>query len=208
MSGPISNDPPAVQVRRRPVQERSTDTVNHILSSASALLTKVPLEEITTSRIAAEAGISIGGLYRFFPDKQTILDAIAVRHMDDFRASLVGAVAKSVLSDGPGFLNRVIDAYIAYLDAHPDFRTLALGRHISAVTRQVQAGPDAGPASLVKWFIMWRLGVREPALLDLKLRIAIEAGERLIGYAYEQPAQEERAAVLTELKALLAAYLF
>lgn len=208
MSGPSPKETPAVAVRRQPRQERSTDTVNHILSSASALLTKVPLEEITTSRIAAEAGISIGGLYRFFPDKQTILDAIAVRHMDAFRSSLVGAMAKSVLSDGPAFLERVINGYVAYLDAHPDFRTLALGRHISAGARAAQAMPDAGPASLVKWFIMWRLGMKDPGALDLKLRVAIEAGERLIAYAYEQETAEERAAVVAEMKGLLAGYLF
>ena len=67
--------------RRAPVQTRSQMTVQRLLDSASSLLQHMPLEEVTTTLIAAEAGLSIGGLYRFFPDKQTIIDAIAVRHV-------------------------------------------------------------------------------------------------------------------------------
>src|SRR5712691_10624652 len=74
--------------RHAPVQERSNDTVQQIFAATSTLLGKMPLEQITTSRIAVEAGVSIGGLYRFFPDKQAIIDAIAVRAVDEFRASL------------------------------------------------------------------------------------------------------------------------
>ena len=74
--------------RRAPVQSRSQITVQRFLDAASSLLQHMPLEEVTTTRIAAEAGLSIGGLYRFFPDKQTIIDAIAVRHVEQFRASL------------------------------------------------------------------------------------------------------------------------
>jgi AcrR family transcriptional regulator len=78
----------AAPVRRTPVQERSSGTVQQIFQAASALLGRVPLEEITTSRIAAEAGVSVGALYRFFPDKQAIIDGIAVQRVEEFRASL------------------------------------------------------------------------------------------------------------------------
>ena len=78
---------PDLTARRRPVQSRSQNTVARVLDAASSLLTQMPLEDVTTTRIAAEAGLSIGALYRFFPDKQTIVDAIAVRHVEQFRAS-------------------------------------------------------------------------------------------------------------------------
>jgi hypothetical protein len=56
---------------------------------------------------------------------------------------------------------------------------------------------------MVNW-----LGVKSSASLDLKLRIATEAGERLIVYAYAQPNAEERKRVIAEMKELLAGYLF
>ena len=76
------------------MQSRSHQTVQRVLDAASSLLTELPLEDVTTTRIAAEAGLSIGALYRFFPDKQTIIDAIAVRHVEQFRASLEESVMK------------------------------------------------------------------------------------------------------------------
>jgi AcrR family transcriptional regulator len=202
--------------RRVPLQPRSQHTVKRILDAASSLLERMPLEEITTTRIAAEAGLSIGALYRFFPDKQTIIDAIAVRHVEQFRASLVGPLLKTVagkfaqleLPRPAAILDAIIDAYIVYLDAHPDFRTISFGRHISAATKERQASPDVGVAALLKRFMLERLDVPNTAELDVKLRVVSEAGERLIAYAYEQPTREGRDRVIAEMKLMLASYLF
>jgi AcrR family transcriptional regulator len=195
-------------VRRIPVQGRSSGTVQQIFRAATALLGRVPLEDITTSRIAAEAGVSVGALYRFFPDKQAIIDGIAVQRVEEFRASLEKCLAASDGLEAPAFLDLVIDAYVAFLDAHPDFRTIALGRHVSATTRERQVRPDVGPAAIVRRFVLERLGIEAPPDLDLKLRIVSETGDRLIAYAYEQPGDAERAQVIAELKLLLAKYLF
>ena len=194
-------------VRRTPVQERSTDTVHQILKAASDLLAKEPLDQITTSRVAQAAGVSIGGLYRFFPDKQSIIDAIAVKHVEDLRTALEQRLGSGLPEDGPAFLGMVVDAYVAFLDERPDFRAIALGRHVSASTRHKHASPDVGPAALVKTFILESVGM-DIGDLDLRIRIAIEAGERLIAYAYEQESEENRKAVIAEMKALLAKYIF
>jgi len=176
----------------------------------------MPLEDVTTTRIATEAGLSIGGLYRFFPDKQTIIDAIAVRHVEQFRASLMGTVLKSLAGklaklEKPtpaAILDSIIDAYIVYLDAHPDFRTISFGRYISAATKERQASPNVGLPALLKNFMLERLGIPNTPELDLKLRIVSEAGERLIAYAYEQPTRDDRDCAITEMKRMLANYLF
>ena len=211
----IENEAPT-SPRRVPVQGRSQQTVQRVLDAASSLLEQIPLEDVTTTRIAAEAGLSIGALYRFFPDKQTIIDAIAERHVEQFRASLAGKVLKTVASqlarlekpNPAAILNAIIDAYIVYLDAHPDFRTISFGRHVSAATRERQVSPNAGVAALLKRFMLEQLGATNAADLDLKLRVVSEAGERLIAYAYEQPTREERDRVITELKKMLSSYLF
>ncbi len=195
-------------VRRAPVQRRGASTVEAVLRACSALLERLPLDEVNTTRIAAEAGLSVGALYRFFPDKQAILDAVAVRHMEDFRARMAKVLLKSAFRSGPEFLGRLLDAYIEYLDAHPDFRTLALGGHISALARESQAQPGAGPAGLLRAFMRRKLGVRDSETLDLRLRMAIETGERMIAFAYAQPTEAERRRILGELKRMLARYLF
>lgn len=199
---------PQPGVRRAPVQRRSASTVDAVLDAASSLLARVPIGEINTTRIAGEAGLSVGALYRFYPGKQAIFDAIAVRHMTAFRSTMARVLARSAFSSAPAFLARLLDAYIAFLDAHPDFRTLALGGHISSLARQTQASPTGGPAALLRAFLKKRLGIRDSATLDLRLSVAIEAGERLIAFAYRQPSPEARRRVLAELKRLLSCYLF
>lgn len=198
----------APSVRRTPVQERSSGTVRQIVAAASALLERIPLEEITTSRIAAEAGVSVGALYRFFPDKQAIIDAIAVRRVEEFRASLGQRLVETGGVDPRAFLDLAIDAYVAFLEEHADFRTIAFGRFVSAPTRQRELASEAGPAALIKSFVLDQLGVEAPPDLDLKLRIVSEAGDRLIAYAWEQPTAEDRARVIEQTKQMLAAYLF
>lgn len=196
-----------MSLRHVPVQERSNETVQQIFTATSRLLGKMPLEQITTSRIAAEAGVSIGGLYRFFPDKQAIIDAIAVESVEEFRTSVERRLAASGGVDPREFLDLVIDEYVAFLDARPDFRTIALGRHVSARTRERQVAADVGPAALVKSFIA-SLGIQDSSDLNLKIRIATETGDRLIGFAYAQTTAEARARVIDEMKRLLAGYLF
>jgi AcrR family transcriptional regulator len=203
-------------VRRVPLQERSQHTYRRVLDAASSLLTQMPLEDVTTTRIAAEAGLSIGALYRFFPDKQTIIDAIAVRHVEQFRSSLEASVMPMIeremanleTFDPATVLDNVVDAYIVYLDAHPDFRTISFGRYISAATKERQASPSVGLPALLKNFMLERLGIPNTPELDLMLRVVSEAGERLIAYAYEQPAREHRDRVISEMKRMLSSYLF
>jgi AcrR family transcriptional regulator len=208
--------PDSTTSRRAPVQSRSQHTVARILDAASSLLENTPLEDVTTTRIAAKAGVSIGGLYRFFPDKQSIIDAVAVRHVHQFRLSLeqnVIMVMEAKLADLESFdpavvLDSVVDAYVLYLDAHPDFRTISFGRHISAATKEREASPNVGLPALLKNFMLERLAIPNSPELDLMLRVVSEAGERLIAYAYEQPSRPDRDRIITEMKKMLARYLF
>ncbi len=202
--------------RRAPLQIRSQQTVQRVLDAASALLQRTSLEEITTTRIADEAGLSIGALYRFFPDKQSIIDAIAVRHVERFRSEVATTVLKTIAGelvtrakvDPAIVLDAVIDAYVVYLDAHPDFRAISFGRHISAATKEREVSTDVGLPGLLKKFLVRRLGMADSSELDLRLRVVSEAGEHLIAYAYEQNAREERDRIVAEMKRMLARYLF
>lgn len=194
--------------RRLPVQGRSHETVQRILDAASRLLEKVPLDEITTSRIATESGVSVGGLYRFFPDKQAILDAIAIARQAQFEEHIAAGFLEDLPRNGAVFFARMIDAYVDFLDRHPDFRTLVFHKQISDETRRRESQPDTGAAALLKQYMVHYLGIADTEELSLQLRVAIEAGERLLVFAYEQPDPAGRAKVVEQLKRLLSGYLF
>ena len=200
-----------VRSRRSPVQARSADTVRKVEEAASRLLARgVAVDAMTTAQISAEAGVSVGALYRFFPDKQAIVDGLAVRRLQDFQARLVRDIVPALaMRNGPRLVGFVIDAFVAFLDDHPDFATLAFkGRSISRGTREIQSNADAGVPELVKRYMIEALGVAPAPELDLRLRLASEVGDRLIGLAMEQESVRERRAILDEVKRMIALYLF
>ncbi len=72
----------SLQPRKRPVQQRSRFTVDQILEAAARVFAERGYAGATTNHIAERAGVSIGSLYQYFPNKDTILVALQARHME------------------------------------------------------------------------------------------------------------------------------
>jgi AcrR family transcriptional regulator len=83
---------------REPQQGRSRETVERILAAAEHEIGRLGLAAAGTRGIAARAGLSVGALYRFFPDKEAIADALAHRYLEDLMPAYAGTVADV----GPG----------------------------------------------------------------------------------------------------------
>lgn len=74
-----------LEPRKAPVQARSTASVNAILEATVQVLLKVGKERLTTTRVASRAGVSVGTLYQYFPNKRALLQAALKRHMHRVR---------------------------------------------------------------------------------------------------------------------------
>jgi AcrR family transcriptional regulator len=64
---------PRISSRKQPKQARSTELVATILQAAAQVLAKEGAQHFTTARVAEKAGVSIGSLYQYFPNKAAIL---------------------------------------------------------------------------------------------------------------------------------------
>jgi AcrR family transcriptional regulator len=62
-----------ISSRKRPKQARSSELVSAILEAATQVLAKDGAEHFTTARVAEKAGVSIGSVYQYFPNKAAIL---------------------------------------------------------------------------------------------------------------------------------------
>jgi AcrR family transcriptional regulator len=71
---------PGGEARKRPQQARSRATVDTILDAAARVLRKHGYDDATTNRIAEVAGVSVGSLYQYFPNKESLVRALIERH--------------------------------------------------------------------------------------------------------------------------------
>jgi AcrR family transcriptional regulator len=88
----------STQSRRQPQQERSRQTVEAVLDAVPRVLKRHGAGAVTTNRIAEVAGVSIGSLYQYFPDKQAIFNALHERHVEDVKHRMERAVAQCASS--------------------------------------------------------------------------------------------------------------
>ncbi|MEQ1864793.1 MAG: TetR/AcrR family transcriptional regulator [Micropepsaceae bacterium] len=69
--------------RKQPEQDRSRATVDVIVDAAARILVKHGYDAFTTNRVAEKAGVSIGSLYQYFPNKDALLSELMRRHTSD-----------------------------------------------------------------------------------------------------------------------------
>jgi AcrR family transcriptional regulator len=72
---------PATTPRKLPRQDRSRITVEAILEATTHILVEEGYDKANTNRIAERAGISIGSLYQYFPNKKSLLAALVEQHV-------------------------------------------------------------------------------------------------------------------------------
>jgi AcrR family transcriptional regulator len=76
----LTAKPKKKSARRLPRQRRAQQTVEAVLDAVVVVLKREGIAGVTTNRIAEVAGVSIGSVYQYFPDKTAIFTALHDRH--------------------------------------------------------------------------------------------------------------------------------
>jgi len=115
------------KLRNVPTQARSRRRLRRVLDAADALLAAEGADAFTTRAVARFAGVPVGSVYHYFPDKDAIAEALAVRYWSDFE-DLVAGVAEADEQqpfEDPGAA--VLDVLAAGFRARPGFLALWYG---------------------------------------------------------------------------------
>ncbi|AFL90423.1 transcriptional regulator [Terriglobus roseus DSM 18391] len=79
--------------RKTPVQARATVSVESILEATLQVLLDVGQARLTTTRVAERAGVSVGTLYQYFPNKSALLKTVMERHLAEIATVVEAACA-------------------------------------------------------------------------------------------------------------------
>lgn len=111
----MANTPlPSLTPRKTPRQGRSIATVDAIFEATIQVLLSDGLIRLNTTRVARRAGVSVGTLYQYFPNKQALLFAVLERHL----ALLADAIEKACGGNPCATKELIAEAVVkAYLQA-------------------------------------------------------------------------------------------
>ena len=194
---------------RSPTQARSRERVDRILATATEIVGERGSDHLKMSELAQRAGISIGSLYQYFPDKAAVIRALTERISAGSRRCIEEALTpvrtSAELGEAYGGL---IDVYWALFVAEPAMRDIWAGvqadRELMALelaesracgeilaAAMLRARPDADPLTVgVTAFLVWQLG---EATMRLAIALPRDEADAVVG-AYKRMSQQ---AILT-----------
>jgi AcrR family transcriptional regulator len=202
----IDSDCAAAALRHTPVQQRGQRRVDHILACAEALFAEVGFQRASTNAIAEKAKISIGSLYQFFDSKESILEAITARYLEQCALVIGEVLTQSGDEDFDVMLSAILDALVRVQERRPYFlQCLTLGRPQEATSGPVVKFRESVVHDVS--VVLMRRGIAGGAkVLELKARICVDTLSALLPlvlYAHGR----ERVQVALEVKAMLIGYL-
>jgi AcrR family transcriptional regulator len=193
-------------LRRVPMQGRSVARVRRMLDACADLVDEVGYEGLTTTLLAERAGVAIGSVYQFFPDKRAIVQALTQRNMDAYLERLSDRFATGDFTQWWDGVDASIDEYIAMHRTVPGFRTLHFGDVVDVHLLDDDRDNNTVIADRLAQVLVEQFGVTDAPRLRFALQIAVEAADALIKLAFRrEPDGDEQ--VLGEAKALVREYL-
>ncbi|MGC1450059.1 MAG: TetR/AcrR family transcriptional regulator [Candidatus Sulfotelmatobacter sp.] len=129
----------ALEPRKTPVQARATVTVEAISEAAIQVLLSQGADRLTTTRVAYRAGVSVGTLYQYFPNKQSLLFAVLEDHLEKVTLDVEATCERARHKPLTEMIKEVVEAFVDVKIARAD---------ISVALYKV--APDVGGQALVK----------------------------------------------------------
>jgi AcrR family transcriptional regulator len=197
-----SNRP--VNVRKKPVQERSRETVDVILEAAAQVFSDQGFGGATTNRIAERAGVSVGTLYQYFPNKDAILYSLMEHHVREGR-SLIAREAADLRNIGRldrSVIKRLVEVMIVLHKNDPKLhRVLFEEVHYPHFWKEYRENEEISVRTLTA--LLEKTDRNRKKNIEAAIRLlthAIEAmTHRFVLYGYQDLREEEFTGELTDM---------
>ncbi len=155
----MTTPPKPSNARKLPVQARSAATIAAVHVAVIQVLTREGLGGCTTTRVAQRAGVSVGTIYQYYPNRDVLLAAVLERHLEGFSASVIGACKEAEGKPIAEMTKHLVSALLRFKMSDPEEaaalykvasensgKNIALTVHnlmLPAVANMLQSAPDA-----------------------------------------------------------------
>lgn len=158
-----------LEPRKTPLQARAVSTVDAISEATIQVLLSDGVDRLTTTRVAERAGVSVGTLYQYYPNKQSLLYAVLAAHFDRVVSAVETACEQARGKPLAEMIRTVVEAFV---DAKLERVDISLAFY--------QIAADVGGPALVK-----RLGQRSRKAIERLLQTAPDLEGPLDKFAIE-----------------------
>lgn len=198
--------PSAGPLRRVPVQGRSLARVARMLDACAELIDQVGYDGLSTTMLAERAGVAIGSVYQFFPDKRAIVQSLTVRNLEAYLERLSARMGQGEFDHWWDAVDAGIDEYITMHREVPGFRILRFGDVIDVHLLDDERDNNAVIVDKLTELVADRFNLADRPNLRFALAIAVEAADGLIKMAFRRNPEGDPV-VLAEAKELIRQYL-
>jgi AcrR family transcriptional regulator len=180
-------------LRNEPVQARSAARLTALLDAAAQIVDEIGYERLTTAMVAERAGASIGTVYRYFPDRIAVLQALAARNLERVLDKATNEIVDEKNDSWASAMGAAFDVLIDAFRTEPGFRGLRVGDVL-----------DLRPASHDRTFnsvvsdrlldaLVERFGFADSAALRFRFETGIEISDALATRAFARDPKGDEA---------------
>ena len=206
MGAPLAVEPAwQSRLRNAPQQPRSQAKIGQTVDAADRLLARHGAGAVTTTRVAAEAGIAVGTVYRYFPDKEALFDALAARCLTRFEALMDDLVTRSRSEKWSDPVGMLFDVYTDLYRTDASLRAIWFGGLLSEHLREADRSHKRVMAEGLRHILISQGIAGDVPELGTVCHAAMLASDAITQEAF-RISDSGDAALMTEAKTMLRSY--
>ena len=182
-------------IRVEPVQVRSSKRLVALLDATADVIADIGYETLTTAMVAERAGASIGTVYRYFPDRIAVLQALISRNRQRAEETVVSALQSSSVSSVQEAMDVVFESYLDLFRNEPGFRSLRLGDVLDIRPAQSARTGNADFAQRVGDEMAEKLSLTLDSKARLSLESAVDVMDSLLTRAFLRVDRGDKAVI-------------
>jgi len=174
----------SLPLRNEPVQARSTARLAALLDAAASVVDEIGYERLTTAMVAEKAGASIGTVYRYFPDRIAVLQALGARNLDRVLHSVHDELIDERHENWLDALSSAFGLLVEAFRNEPGFRSLRVGDVIDIRPRAGDRTFNSLVAEKLLDGLVARFGIADTPEARFAFETAVEVSDALAARAF------------------------